>query len=185
MSTAQARQVTASKREEPLTYKNLSDMVVLNHEEIVKLLPLYKEDCVYMREACLKDGVLHCSFNTFDYPFSKNPTKHFTRTHALLFVTQASYLIGAILSEHNPRWPLDRQTAISLARQEKMTFTDIELRFRKYIRNENGIELRLFNPSFRSLGEKIFAEIEFEFPAGCYGKCKSIIALEGTLNPMV
>ncbi len=154
----------------------------LTRERIVDLLPFFKEECVYMREAYFEGEALHCSFNTFDYPFSKKLVMHMTRTHALLFVTQACYLMVTIFGEHNPRWPLDRETAMSLAMQEQMAFTSIGLRFKKYIGNEDGIELSLLKPTFRIFRNRIFTEIEFEFPAGCFGQCKGIIALDGSLN---
>ncbi len=182
MSTAQAQNEIISKTEELVTYGNIDDVVVLDHEEIVKLLPLFKKECVYMREAYLENGVLHCSFNTFDYPFSREPTKHFTRTHALLFVTQASYLTTAILQQQNHQWPLDRAEAIFLAIEEQMTFTNIQLNFKHFIKNKNGIELHLSFKKWRKINDKIYLAIEFEFPKGCNGNCQALIAIDRSLK---
>jgi len=182
MSTAQAPNVIISKTEELVTYRNINDVIVLNHKEIVKLLPLFKEECVYMCEAYLEDGVLRCSFNTFDYPFSKEPTKHLTRTHALLFVTQASYLTATILQQQNSQWPIDMEAARYLALEEQMTFTNIELNFRHFIKNVDGIELNLSFPEFRIIRDRLFVGVEFDFPKGCYGKCQGVVALDGSMN---
>ena len=137
---------------------------------------------LYMREAYLEGGVLHCLFNTFDYPFSKKPTKHFTRTHALLFVTQASYLTTAILQQQNPRWPLDRAKAISLAIEEQMTFTNIQLNFRYFFKNADGIELNLSFPKFRIIRNRLFVNVDFNFPKGCYGECQGIVAIDSSME---
>lgn len=182
MILTQAAQVTKSEKEISLTCKKLSGVIVLNHKEIVKLLPLFKEECVYMREAYLEGGVLRCSFNTFDYPFSKEPTKHLTRTHALLFVTQASYLTATILQQQNSQWPIDMESARYLALEEQMTFTNIRLNFRHFIRNVDGIELNLSFPEFRTIRDRLFVGVEFDFPKGCYGNCKGIVALDASMK---
>jgi len=128
------------------------------------------------------NGVLHCSFDTFDYPFSKKPTKHFTRTHALLFITQATYLLVTILSEHDKLWPIGRNEAIDLASCEQMTFTSISLNFKKFIKNENGISLVISMSKYRVIDNKLFGHVEFEFERGCYGSCKGIIAIDGSMK---
>lgn len=154
----------------------------LNQSEINELLPLYKEECIYIREASLHDGVLISTFRTFDYPFFKKTPKHFTRTHALLFVTQASYLMSTILSEQNSEWPLEKEVALLLAEHEQMTFTNMELNFRKFIRNTDGITMELSIPYFKILRKRLYANIEFNFLKGCHGSCKAIVALDGTLK---
>lgn len=182
MSLIQAEQKVENKKDYSLVYEDSKNIIYLDHEEIIKLLPLFKEECVYMCEAYLENGVLHCSFDTFDYPFSKKPTKHFTRTHALLFVTQASYLTATILQQQNPRWPLNRAEAISLAIEEQMTFTNIQLNFRHFIKNADGIELNLSFPKFRIIRNRLFVNVDFDFPKGCHGNCKGIVALDASMK---
>lgn len=182
MSITQTQQVIEIERQDSLTYNSLGDSIFLSHEEIIELLPLFKEECVYMREAYLENGVLHCSFDTFDYPFSKKPTKHLTRTHALLFVTQASYLTSTILQQQNPQWPIDMETAKYLALEEQMTFTNIELNFQYFIKNVDDIELNLSFPKFRIIRNRLFVNVDFDFPKGCRGQCKGIVALDSSLK---
>ncbi len=183
MSITQTQQVIETEKEDSLTYNSFGNSIFLSHQEIIDLLPLFKEECIYMREAHLKNGILHCSFDTFDYPFSKKPTKHLTRTHALLFVTQASYLIPTILQKQNPKWPIDMETARYLALEEQMTFTNIYLNFRHFIKNANGIELNLSFSDFRIISDRLFVSVDFSFPKGCYGKCKGMVALDGSMQP--
>lgn len=182
MNTIQIESLAPSTQEYSSSSETINKPINLNHEEIVSLLPLFKEECVYMQEACLENSVLHCLFNTFDYPFSKQPIKHFTRTHALIFVTQASYLMATLLCEQNQRWPLDRELAIKFALEEQMTFTNIELNFRHFIKNSDGIELKLSFPKFRIIKNRLFVNVEYNFPKGCDGNCQGIVAIDGSLK---
>jgi hypothetical protein len=54
----QVAQLTNSEKEISLTHERPNDVIILNHKEIVQLLPLFKEECVYMRDAYLENGIL-------------------------------------------------------------------------------------------------------------------------------
>lgn len=180
---AQVTQVTNYEKEISLTCKKLNEVIVLNHEEIIKLLPLFKEECVYMREAYFEDGVLQCTFDTFEYPFSKIPMRHLTRTHVLLFVTQASYLMASVMKRYEPNWPLTHTQSVDFALREQMTFTNIQITFRHFIKNTHGIKLNLKFPKFRVIRSRLYVFVEFDFPKGCFGTCKGIVALDGSMKP--
>ena len=162
--------------------KTDSQQLIIPYNEIVKLLPMFKPDCIYLHHARLHQGVLHCSFGTFEYPYSVKPIKHLTREHALLFVTQACYLLSVLLSKCDPRWPINSDATLALAENEQMLFSDIHLHFSKLIPNRDGIDLQLALCNLRIIRNRMFAKLDFVFPAGCSGYCRAIIALDGSFD---
>ena len=156
--------------------------LILDHNEIIKLLPVFKPECVFIRRARIQDRTLHCSFSTFEYPFSVQSIKHLTREHALVFVTQACYLLSALLSRIDNQWPIDTATTLALAVNEQMLFSDIHLHFVCLIPNRDGIDLQLTLADFRIIRERIFAKLEFKFPEGCFGHCQAVIALDSSFE---
>ena len=156
---------------------------VLDEREIRRLLPMYREDAVFMRCAEIADGRLSAVFNTFDHPFSRPLPKHFTREHALAFITQASYVLASVMQRTDPEWPLTTKEFLSLAMAEQATFTRVDLRFRRFIRNRDGIALEMWCSGFHTIAGKLFARFAFDFPEGCYGVCEGLVALDGSLQP--
>lgn len=157
--------------------------VILTETEIRRLLPMYREDAVFLKHAILSDGRLSAVFNTFDHPFSRPLPKHFTREHALVFITQASYVLGSLMQIVDPMWPLGTEEFQRLAMAEQATFTRVDLRFRRFVRNRDGITLNIWCTGFRRMGGRLFARFAFDFPDGCYGACEGLVALDDSLRP--
>ena len=84
----------------------------LKLEEIKEALRFYKKECIFIRNATLMTNSLQCTFNTFDYPFTKKSPEHLTRTHVLIFITQALYLYGSILKLQDVKWPLNNKLLV-------------------------------------------------------------------------
>ena len=157
--------------------------LVLDEREIRRLLPMYKEDYVCLKRAEIADGRLTAVFDTFEHPFSRALQKHFTREHALLFVTQASYVLASVMQRLDPAWPLQTEEFQRLAMAEQATFTRVDLRFRRFMRNRDGLTMDMWCTGFRRIGGKLFARFAFDFPEGCYGVCEGLVALDGSLRP--
>lgn len=157
--------------------------VHLDRVVLKALLPMYRDDSVFAKEALLDCGLLKAKFDTFEHPFSKPTPKHFTREHALVFVTQGIYVLISLLADQEERWPIDGAEFRSLALNEQVTLTRIELNFRKFMKNRNDIELSLRCDRLRIIGNRIHAFFSFEFGDGCFGMCEGIVSLDASLNP--
>ncbi len=158
------------------------DKISFSHKEIINLIPVYAPEHIFIEEAHFDNNDLVCRFRSFDYPFSSFKMKHFTREHALVYLTQATYLIIAIQKNIDEQWPLETTESLELARNEQMTFTKIEINFRRFIENKTPMEIRISILSYRKLLNRLILELNFNFPKGCYGNCKCLIALNKELK---
>ena len=155
----------------------------LDPDQINRCLVMYRDDSIFLVSGRVSRGRLYASFRTFEYPHSKNVIKHCTRTHAVEFITQASYVLVGNLHHLDPNWMLSQDEFLKLALDEQTTFTEMQIRFRKFIPNEDGIELEIWLKQFRYINQRLYLSLGFLFPAGCSGSCEAMIALDYTLHP--
>jgi hypothetical protein len=160
-------------------------MVFFDQTELARLLPMYRKDAIFARQAMLCGDTLTVVFNTFDHPFSQPLPKHLTREHALVFVTQASYLLASFLQRIDPSWPLTIEEFQQLALAEQATFTRVELKFHKFILNRDGIELNIHLAKCVKRGSRLYGRFVFDFPNGCTGECDAVLVMDGSLSPGV
>jgi len=167
----------------PSMTRRTTEPLVLTQEDIRCLLPMYKPDAVFMREAVLRNSRLYATFDTFPHPFTRCEPKHLTREHALAFVTQAAYVFASLMPEHDATWPVDCSRFQKLSLAEQATFTRISLHFRRFIRNRGGMRLEIWCDRLRVYRRRIYGRLRFCFPDGCEGFCDALIALDGSLVP--
>jgi len=154
----------------------------LDEQEIRLRLPMYRFECMYLRKAALRDEVFESEFATFRHPFTVTDPRHLTREHVLAYVTQASYVFVGLLCDLRQHWGLNNNDFIQLALDEQTTFTRIEMRFRKFVRNRDGITMRMTCNQERFFNRRLFLRLGFEFPDGCDGTCEGIIAVDHSLR---
>ena len=166
----------------PPTTSPSTEPLVLTQDDIRRLLPMYKPEAVFMREAVLRDGKLEAVFDTFDHPFSAEAPRHVTREHAVVFITQAAYVLTSLMATRTGQLPLTLSRFWELALAEQVVFTRMHLDFHRLIRNRHGINLELWCERHRVLWQKIHGRLRFAFPEGCSGYCDAVIALDASLN---
>ncbi|HUW11923.1 MAG TPA: hypothetical protein VM537_19510 [Anaerolineae bacterium] len=154
----------------------------LRRDEIRDLLCMYRDTGVFVEKAALRGDRLFAEFRTFKHPFLRSEPEHLTREHALMFVTQASYLFAALFRQVDPDYPLSRDAFRRLALAERALFTRVQLNFHRVIRNRDGIVLEMWCDRFRLLGRRIFGRLSFLLPDGCDGSCDAVIVLDESMK---
>lgn len=146
-------------------------------DEIKNLLSFYKDEYVYLKKVQYLNNKYYFTFKKFDYPYFKSEVKHLTREQTIAFVTQASYLWGMINNNYDNSWnyPLDK--FYDYVENEKMGFTDINVKYRKFIKNKDESVLIFNSVNYRAINSRIFGVIDFELEKYCTGKIKFFIDL--------
>ena len=158
--------------------------VYLTKAEIRRFLLPFREDWIFAEEVMFRGGKLTVRFRTFNSPFVQ-PPQHLTRNHIIMFTTQASYLLGGCLAKYDHNWPLDENEYYDLIASEQATFTKIQLRFKQFIPNKDGVCLSMWSAGHRLYKGKLFVDIRFEFDSACYGRFKAILAVDRSFLPSI
>ncbi|MEE9613728.1 MAG: hypothetical protein V3W31_02100 [Thermodesulfobacteriota bacterium] len=154
---------------------------VLDKKEFVSFLPIYKPEHIYIAKAEFANTCLTATFKTFEYPYSRIRIKHFTREHAIMFITQAAYVLAGELAKHGRLDGIDVKRYRRLIATEQATFSRVTLNFKKVIRNRDGISLRIWCAKSKKVGAKVLVKMLFEFEEGeCYGACDGLIATDSS-----
>jgi len=156
--------------------------LTFGRQEIIRLVPVYKAETNYINSAYIDEDKLVCDLRSFKYPFAAIEIKHFTREHALLYITQAAYLLVAIYEKIDQDWPLTTEQALDLAINEQMTFTSVNINFRRFIRNQDNLKLQISITKFRNFSKRLALDFDYSFPKGCYGTCKGMVAIDKSLK---
>ena len=160
----------------------LNSSVHINQCEVLKILCAYKADCVFIDEAWFHGNRLVASFRPFAHPFTLAGSRHLTREHVLLYLTQASYLFVAKLCERRPYWPFEPSSFSEMALAEQAVITGIDMRFRKlaYLEEHRTIELHLERE--RAMAGRVFLRFSFGIGEACYGECEGLVVGDGSLK---
>ena len=173
---------TLSQSDVPVQTPATLPRIELSHEEIAQFLTAFTPEWVFVTEAVYERDKLFCKFATFDTPFRKPPV-HLTRNHVIMFATQATYVLAGTMAKYTPDFPLKLEHYLELVQNEQATFTEIRLKFKKFIKNEDGIGLFIWCDRFRKHKGKLVAKLAFEFPLGCVGESVGVLALDTPLVP--
>jgi hypothetical protein len=149
---------------------------VFYENEIKNLLNFYKEEYIYLKEVQLKNDKVIFTFKKFDYPYFKTEVKHLTREQTVSFVTQASYFYGMINNLFDYNWDYPKAKFSNYVRNEKMGFTDINIKYKRFTENKENSILIFNSVTYRNLNDKIFGEINFELEKYCTGILKFFIS---------
>ena len=156
---------------------NVTKKTVFFEKEIKLLLNFYKDEYIYIKQVEVKDGIFYFTFKKFDYPYFKSEVHHLTREQTIAFITQAAYFFGLINNHFDSNWNYSTKKFYNYVQDEKMGFTDISIKYRKFTANvENS--LLIFNPiNYRKYNNKLFGSIGFELEKYCSGKMNFFIDL--------
>ncbi len=156
------------------------DLSTINLEtsDIEDILSFYENKHIYVKKATITGNKLNATFKFFKFPFQKIAPEHLTREQAVLFITQATYILALKYKELDSNWPLSKSFGKRLAVTEQMAFSKIDINFKKFIRNTEDVSLQLTFESYKILNHKLYVNISFSFNNNCFGEIKGICALD-------
>jgi|SRR6185436_5523007 len=144
-------------------------------KEIIKILNFYNEESIYLKKAEYCQGTCSFTFKKFVFPYFRKEVKHLTREQTMLFVTQAAYFFGLTACGHIKNWNYSAIKFYENIENEKMGFTDIIIKYKKFVENKVDTALIFKAVNYRKLKDKIFGEINFELEKYCTGTLKFFI----------
>lgn len=156
------------------------DLLTINLEkdDIEDILSFYEDEHIYVKKATIIGNKLDATFKFFKFPFQKIAPEHLTREQAVLFLTQATYILALKYKEIDSNWPLSESFGKRLAVTEQMAFSQIDINFKRFIRNKEDVSLQLTFKSYRIIKNKLYVCISFSFNNNCFGEMKGICALD-------
>jgi hypothetical protein len=150
---------------------------IFYEDEIKILLDFYKEDSIFLKSLEYRNKKFYFYFKKFIYPYFKTELKHLTREQTIAFVTQAAYLFGIINNLYDNNWNYQYDKFCYYMKNEKMGFTEIRIKYRRFIENKENALLVFNSVTYKKHNNKLFGEIDFELEKYCVGIIKFFIDL--------
>ena len=141
---------------------------------IQSALGAYPKRHRYLFEARYADNTLIAYATPFEHPFHEAWVKHFTREHAVLYATQASYLLVACAIDAGDLAGLSQDEFRTACRAEEALITSMSIRFHQRAPIPERITIRAEIDSIRQIRDSIHLHCCYDIP--------DIVSLEAWLR---
>lgn len=163
--------------------KNENKAVVTYQEtDIKRLLPIYKPNHVFIYEAYFDGKILTAKFRNFRYPYTSTFLNYLPGTYAVLFVSQAAYILGAAITQYTYTTNISFQEYIKLMLSEQIVFTAFNFRFNRFILNRKGLWIKIYCQKIKNLKKKLLIKMAFNICNRCNGTCLIFISQEHNIK---
>lgn len=155
----------------------------ISKDLIENSLYLFKKDWQFVEEAkvnTLRPPELNFQFRSYNKPF-KFKTHHLTRNHIIMYVAQAAYITGGVMSKFNV-WDIAPKKFFNIVRKEQATFKSIELNFDEFISNDKFLSVTSMCEEWKQYKAKMVCRFKFDVENKCTIHSTGVVSLDGSFG---